>query len=102
MMGRRLPPFEDSYMPEPNTGCWLWTGATRYDGYGTRPWRGKTSAQAHRIAWEVFRGPIPDGLQVLHRCDVRCCVNPDHLFLGTQLDNMRDMIQKGRKGRNPF
>lgn len=51
---------------------------------------------AHRLTWAIANGPIPRGLEVLHRCDVRHCVNPDHLFVGTQLDNMRDMHNKGR------
>ena len=85
--------FWDGCIPEPNTGCWLWLGFISPDGYGTR--------LAHRRAWELARGPIPDGMLVCHRCDVRHCVNPDHLFLGTHLDNMRDMIRKGRGGWTP-
>jgi hypothetical protein len=52
--------------------------------------------KAHRASYEAFKGPIPDGMHVLHQCDVTECVNPDHLFLGTQLDNVRDMMTKGR------
>lgn len=91
--------FEAQYIPEPNCGCWLWVGAdrsgSRDDGYGQIVVDGKKCA-AHRVAWELFRGPIPDGLFALHRCDVMPCVNPDHLFLGTRSDNMRDMTRKGR------
>lgn len=56
---------------------------------------------AHRISWLIHRGPIPSGMLVLHSCDVRRCVNPKHLFLGTQLDNLRDMATKGR-ARSPL
>lgn len=86
-------------IPEPNSGCWLWDHSynPRGLGYGrlfdgrNRGWR-----TAHRVSWEVFRGPIPDGMHVLHKCDVPICVNPNHLFLGTQADNNRDMFSKGR------
>lgn len=75
--------------------CWFWGGALNNFGYGTD---GKH--RAHRKAWELFNGPIPEGMSVLHKCDIRCCVNPEHLFLGTQVDNIRDMVAKGRnRGR---
>ena len=91
----------DAYLtPEPNTGCWLWVGTTNNDGYGyvhlPRTSRGKRSVLAHRIAWERVNGPIPKGPKVCHRRDQPSCVNPDHLFLGTQRDNLRDMYDKGR------
>ena len=88
--------FEDKFSPEPNSGCWLWTARCNPNGYGylkVPPGRVK---QAHRISFELYRGPIPNGLSVLHKCDVRSCVNPDHLFLGTQKDNIQDMDKKGR------
>jgi hypothetical protein len=91
-MGRPRTQFAESYIPEPNTGCWLWTRGCSADGYGT----GNRSQYAHRWSYELANGPIPAGMYVLHRCDTPACVNPGHLFLGTALDNMRDMIAKGR------
>lgn len=94
--------FEAKYIPEPNSGCWLWIGAI--GGRDGRPMIGKDSAvaYAHRVAWELYRGEVPDGMSVLHTCDVPSCVNPDHLWLGTQDDNMKDCAEKGRivPGRN--
>jgi len=84
--------------PEPNSGCWLWEGALTSAGYGHMG-RGGTnggSGTVHRLMWEMENGPAPEGMWVLHRCDVRACCNPAHLFLGTPLDNMRDMHAKGR------
>jgi len=82
-------------IPEPNSGCWLWIGSINRLGYGqTAYFSGIT--KAHRLSWSVHRGPIPDRMMVLHKCDNRQCINPDHLFLGTQTDNMRDMTAKGR------
>jgi hypothetical protein len=74
----------------------LHTGNFHRTGYG-RIFRDKKWRWAHRIAWEDTIGPIPEGLCVLHKCDVSACVNPNHLFVGTQQDNIDDMIQKGRK-----
>ena len=80
--------------------CWIWTdcmstGDSRGTGYGRFWLRGKT-LRAHRVAWELYRGPIPDGLHVLHRCDNPSCVRPDHLWLGTTGDNNVDRDAKGR------
>jgi hypothetical protein len=78
--------------------CWLWTGGQNRNGYGQWSFRSRPTV-THRIAWMLTHGPIPEGMQVLHRCDVRLCCNPDHLFLGTTADNMRDKTEKGRQVR---
>ena len=82
--------------------CWLWTGAKHEFGYGVlgAGVRGTGLRKAHRVAWESVNGPVPDGLYVLHKCDVPACVNPDHLFVGTLKDNHDDMRSKHR-GSNP-
>jgi hypothetical protein len=77
-------------------GCWLWRGNVGMDGYGKVCLSAARTARAHRRAWEIVYGSIPDGMSVLHRCDTPLCVRPDHLFLGTQADNMRDKVLKGR------
>ena len=90
--------FESHFVPEPNSGCWLWLGSlNRPNGYGMfgqYPRRG-----AHRVAFGLYKHPIPKGAHVLHRCDMPCCVNPDHLFLGSVLDNAADKIAKGRDAK---
>lgn len=88
--------------------CWLWQGARNRDGYGSF-WSGEyrfgdsscgpIMVLAHRWSYEHHVGPIGDGLCVLHRCDTPGCVNPDHLFLGTQADNVRDCAEKGRRNQ---
>jgi len=80
---------------EKSDKCWLWTGAINSDGYGAvtinnRQWR------AHRLSWFIANGPIPEGKAICHRCDVRHCVNPDHLFPGSWGDNNVDAINKRR------
>lgn len=82
--------------------CWIWTGAiSGGTGYGSFVTAGVGSYKggAHRIAYQLTYGPIPPGLLVCHRCDVRECVNPTHLFLGTGRDNVLDMVSKGRANR---
>jgi hypothetical protein len=93
--------FESKLMPVPECGCWLWTGATFSGGYGHILHEGK-HCSAHRMAWEYYRGPIPEGLSVLHKCDTPPCCNPDHLFLGTQMNNVHDMHRKGRWEPTPL
>lgn len=76
--------------------CWLWTAFVKANGYGQFGiGKAKGGAHAHRFSFELHVGPIPDGLCVLHRCDVRHCVRPEHLFLGTQKDNANDRDRKG-------
>jgi hypothetical protein len=81
-------------------GCWEFQGGRFSTGYGRILVRGRRTG-AHRFVWESEFGEIPAGLSVLHKCDNRRCVHPDHLFLGTTRDNMRDMARKGRAKRNP-
>lgn len=83
------------------SGCWIWMGSLQRNGHGQMFIDGGLSG-AHRASWILFVGPIPEGLCVCHKCDVYSCVNPSHLFLGTQKDNMDDMARKGRsaKGEN--
>lgn len=92
--------IEERIAPDLNSGCWLWTGVLHsVTGYGTIGVRklGKLRHYgAHRASWMVRHGEIPAGMVICHKCDVRACVNPDHLFLGTQKDNLRDMYAKGR------
>lgn len=75
--------------------CWLWTASTAR-GYG-QMWDGTKLTRSHRFSWELANGTIRNGLWVLHKCDVRACVRPSHLFLGTVSDNQRDMKKKGRR-----
>lgn len=76
--------------------CWDWIGNLYKDGYG-QVMINKTSRRAHRISYELTVGPIPAGMVIMHKCDNRKCVNPNHLCLGTQKENIHDMIAKGRK-----
>ena len=76
-------------------GCWNWTAGASSRGYGVLEVGGR-QMRAHRISWELRHGPIPAGVHVCHRCDNPRCVRPEHLWLGTNSDNMRDASQKGR------
>jgi hypothetical protein len=91
--------FESKFIAEPNSGCWLWTACFQPPPslpYGRFQLNKRSGAYAHRVAYELYVGPIPDGLFVLHKCDTPQCVNTNHLFLGTKADNNRDKEQKGR------
>lgn len=89
---------------EPNSGCWLWEGESCGSGYpfirhptfGTLKNGSKRRIRGHRASYAAFNGPVPRGMLVCHKCDVRLCINPAHLFLGTDEDNNRDMRSKGR------
>lgn len=77
-------------------GCWLWDKTHSAKQYPKFRWDGKLQS-VHRISWQIEHGPIPKGIDVLHHCDNRACTRPDHLFLGTDSENMRDMVSKGRQ-----
>lgn len=79
--------------------CWIWTAGRTGNGYGSFSIDGSHRIPAHRVAYQLAFGTIPNGLWVLHHCDNRLCVNPNHLFLGTRNDNSVDMVAKGRAAR---
>jgi HNH endonuclease len=87
--------FWDKTIPIPECGCLLWTAGTDHKGYGRFQNKGKW-CRAHRVSWELTNGVIPDNKMVLHQCDTPACVNPRHLFLGNNSDNMKDAWLKGR------
>lgn len=91
--------LEQRFWPKVKIGepdeCWEWQAAENGDGYG-HIGKGNGMVSSHRVAWELTHGPIPDGLCVLHKCDNRKCCNERHLFLGTNMDNILDMVNKGR------
>lgn len=82
-------------------GCWEWQKGKTSHGYGTIRTSQKTVGMAHKISWELYRGAVPPGFYVCHSCDNPACVRPDHLFLGTQKDNMQDCSRKGRLASGP-
>lgn len=83
---------------EKSEGCWKWKGAKFKGGYGSICKScARATISAHRVSWEIHHGPIQEGMSVLHHCDNPECTNPEHLFLGTQSDNLRDMANKGRR-----
>lgn len=101
-MKRTIQPPDRRFWSKVNisTSCWNWIGCLNNKGYGEfRVWK-TWSEYAHRFSWALHFGPIPNGLKVLHRCDNPRCVRPDHLFLGTQADNVADMLAKGRESHD--
>lgn len=92
--------FESKCEPIPIAGCVIWTGASVPFGYGVIRFDGRQQ-YAHRVAWQLGVGQIPDGMSVLHRCDTPSCVAVHHLFLGTLSDNTQDMLRKGRGAGGP-
>lgn len=94
-MNRDIEFFKARSVVDGATGCWLWTGARNHNGYGIMNY-GRKALRAHRVSYQVAKGEIPDGIQVCHSCDTPRCVNPDHLWLGTNKDNALDATSKGR------
>jgi hypothetical protein len=85
-------------VPANENGCVLWAAQKGTGGYGYLKWKGR-SRTVHRLAWESANGPILNGMHVCHKCDVRTCINIDHLFLGTNADNVADKMRKGRQAK---
>ena len=87
--------FESKIIKEDHTSCWNWGAGCSGDGYGAFSYKGKTE-RAHRISWMLYNGDIPEGLLICHKCDNPKCVNPNHLLVGTQSENIIDMNNKNR------
>lgn len=101
--------IERMSIPEPNSGCWIWLGATMSEHrpygrlvVGSRSDGTRRTTSAHRLSFETFKGPIPNDMEICHSCDMPSCVNPDHLFLGTRQDNVDDRERKGRNSPPPI
>lgn len=88
--------FEMKHVPDPNSGCFIWTGNVDLEGYGRLTRGPGVSIKAHRLAYQLFKGPIPEGMIVCHKCDNPTCVNPAHLYAGTFQDNVGDCLRRGR------
>lgn len=93
----RLKAFAEKVDKRGTDDCWEWLGVKAGNGYG-QFWDGQTMVGAHRYSWELFFDSIPEGKLVLHKCNNRSCVNPYHLYVGDQSDNMRDMVRSGYAG----
>lgn len=93
----RWTPFEPYFwsLVKKGNGCWKWIGGVDGNGY-SRVWCNGRRQAAYRVAYELTKGPIPEGMLACHHCDNKLCVNPDHLFIGTQKDNMQDWTRKGK------
>lgn len=102
LSGTNISRFEEKYEPIPWSGCWIWTACMvgEYGRFYVSPPENRLNL-AHRASWRMYKGIIPSEMDVLHRCDVPACVNPDHLFLGTALDNIHDRMSKGRPHNVP-
>lgn len=98
MVARMIVRLEENCIPVPECGCWLWTGHLNNAGYGRISINGKQRVVS-RAAYEAYKGIDPGSLFVCHKCDTRSCINPDHLFLGDNRDNVRDMYRKGRRSQ---
>lgn len=100
-MPASIPPFQrllSGYVLDERAGCWIWQGQTDANGYGQIKAFGKI-VSAHRLSYELHKGPIADGMHILHSCDVKRCVNPDHLRAGTHAENMAEAASRNRMRR---